>query len=236
MSKQGIQKVIHGPLASSYKGVEFQSFDKKPVNYHKDIVDESEIVLEPEKPAQPPTHVIHEAVSQEATRLRKEYTSRLQQKLHEVESSAKQNAIQEFQRAIDLLSNYARLLNSEKEELTSKYEKEVIDLAFEIAGKILGHEIQERPETVKQIALTALQQVIDCRNISVRVNPNDLSYLQSLRADLAGQLSQDARIELISDTSITAGGCVIDTEKGSLDARIDSQLETMKSNLTTKSS
>lgn len=235
MSKQGIQKVIGGELARSYKGIEFQSFDVKPVNYHKDVVEDSEITLESAKPSPTATHVVHEAVSQEANRLRKEYAAKLKLKLHEAETAAQINASREFERAIELLSNYAKLLSSEKEELISKYEKEVVDLAFEIAGKILGRELQERPESIKEIAHTALQQVIDCRKISVRVNPSDLSYLQTLRADLAGQLSQDASFELISDVSITSGGCVVDTEKGSLDARIESQLETMKSNLTTRS-
>ena len=235
MNKEGNKKVIRGEIARSYKGIDFQSFDKKPINYHKEIVADSEIVSEPVQDAKPPARLVHEAVSHETSRLRKEYEAELKLKLNDAETTALDSANQEFKRAIELLSNYAKLLSSEKEELASRYEKEILDLAFEIAGKILGHEIKERPKSIAEIVHTALLQVVDCQKITVRANPNDLSYLQNLRADLAGKLSQDARIELISDASVEAGGCVIDTEKGSLDARIDSQLETMKSNLTTRS-
>lgn len=232
---QTSKKIIRGQAAQKLPEISFESFVEKPVNYHRDVVSDAQ--PEPPRPveSQAAAQNVRDAVSQETRKLRQEMDAAFKARLQEAQAAARDESARELQKAIDLLSNYAKLLSMEKIEVASRYEKEVLDLAFEISGKILGKELSERPESIVHVARSALQQVIDCQKITVRANPNDIQYLQSLRADLAGRLSQDARIELISDAEIEAGGCVIDTEKGSLDARIGSQLETMKSNLTTRS-
>jgi flagellar assembly protein FliH len=232
---QSSKKVLRGESARKVSGILFETFVEKPVNYHKDVVSESPPELPHTNEPQASAHDIRDAVSQETRKMRHELEAAFKGRLQEAQAAARDESAKEFQKAIDLLANYAKLLSMEKMEVVSRYEKEVLDLAFEIAGKILGGELAERPESIVHVARSALQQVIDCQKIKVRANPNDVKHLQTLRADLAGQLSQDARIELISDAAIASGGCVIDTEKGSLDARIGSQLETMKSNLTTRS-
>lgn len=224
-------KLIRGK-SDRVKEAAFESFSEKPINYHKDVLADFNFQsAKPDPEPRPSERDVREAVARETEKLRREFEAKLKEKLRTAASDAKDSASAELVRGIDLLKNYANMIQSEKEELATRYEQEVLDLAFEIAGRILGHELKERPDTIAQMTREALKQVIDCKRITVRANPDDLSYLQNLRSDIADQLSQETRFELISDNKVQPGGCVIDTERGSLDARVGSQLETLKNNL-----
>jgi flagellar assembly protein FliH len=76
---------------------------------------------------------------------------------------------------------------------------------------------------------------MDCDQIRLRVNPDDLDHLRSIQSDLETMLSNKTSLEIRADQSVERGGCLIETERGSLDARIASQLDTLRAGLQEKS-
>ena len=62
------------------------------------------------------------------------------------------------------------------------------------------------------------------RQISVHLNPLDLDLVRGI----SPRGRSDVRWELVDDTSLTRGGCVVHSDIGSLDARIETQLAALE--------
>lgn len=107
----------------------------------------------------------------------------------------------------------ARIVEEARQELTT--------LAVRMAEKILAQELRLHPEAVCSIAEQCLATWPDARNLRLRVSPEDLPLLQAAlpRLGRAG-----ARLQLQADASIGRGGCLLQTELGEVDGRLEVQL------------
>lgn len=112
-------------------------------------------------------------------------------------------------------------LGAVKERLNSDLERELVEFAVAIARKIVVREVTIDREIVLALVKVALAKLHTRVDAAVHLNPMDLPYVsQHLET-----LGYRGRIELVEDTSITAGGVMIHTETGDVDARIESQLD-----------
>jgi flagellar assembly protein FliH len=98
-------------------------------------------------------------------------------------------------------------------------EREVQTLALVAARRIIGEEIALTPARIAEIVADVLSRARRARSLEVRVHPDDLVALAT--APLG------ASVRLTGDPEIARGGCVVVSELGTLDARVDVQLETM---------
>jgi len=115
-------------------------------------------------------------------------------------------------------------LNRLRTELFTTSEREVIRLALEIARKIIKREVAIDEELILALVKVALDRVADQALITIRVNPKDHHAIERHRAAApdSGTLSQS--VKLVEDPLIARGGCIIETESGTIDARIEEQL------------
>jgi flagellar assembly protein FliH len=108
-----------------------------------------------------------------------------------------------------------------KPMLYSQVEREVVKLALEVAKKIVHREIHADREIVQTLVKVALSHVADKSAVTIHVSPFDYEFLLERRAELSQGDGRD--IALLSDKSIERGGCLIQTECGEIDARIDEE-------------
>jgi flagellar biosynthesis/type III secretory pathway protein FliH len=128
-----------------------------------------------------------------------------------------------------LLNQYSAgldALNKVRKELFAAAEREVIRLSLEIARKIIKREVAIDDELILTLVKVALARVADHAVITVRVNPKDYHSIERHRA--AGGNGSDAAlsesVKLVEDPLIARGGCIIETESGTIDARVEEQL------------
>lgn len=131
------------------------------------------------------------------------------------------------------LINHAKTLF---EELIPAYEqsfeKVVIDLSVVIAEKIVQREIQI--DSIISNALNgALKKVVGANRVIVKLNPTDLEKVNSIKEDALSNGSFD-KIKFEQDNRIEPGGCLVETELGSVDARISSQFNEILRQLESK--
>jgi len=89
--------------------------------------------------------------------------------------------------------------------------------ATELARQVVRSELRQRPELVAQVAQDAVNAVLmSARHIHVHVNPHD----QALVADGAFEALQARGARLMANSAIERGGCLIESDAGSIDARI----------------
>jgi flagellar biosynthesis/type III secretory pathway protein FliH len=113
---------------------------------------------------------------------------------------------------------------AERTERLDEVEQELPRLIREIARRVLGRELAQSPAAVVDVVLEALRPLRHRRQITLRLAPGDLPALEAAEPRLQ-QLVGAARLELIADTSVEPGGCVVQTEVGRVDARLSTQLE-----------
>ena len=103
--------------------------------------------------------------------------------------------------------------------LYAQVEREVVKLAVEVAKKILHREIQADPDIIQTLVRVALSHVAEKSAVTVHLSPVDYNHLLEQRAELSQTEGRD--ISLLADKSIERGGCLIQTECGDIDARIE---------------
>ena len=96
---------------------------------------------------------------------------------------------------------------------------EVVMTAFsKIAGPLLAAE-SATLGAVNEV----LRHIKEEREIVIRVSRGDAETLQGFKEELAGAL-QGRKFEIIADSRVALGGCIVETKSGSLDGRFDVQL------------
>jgi len=129
---------------------------------------------------------------------------------------------------VDRMNAIAVALESFREELSANLEPKMVELALEIAEKVVQEEIRTNPDVVLNIAREALRRVANWKEITVRVNSADLEYLKENGKDL---VEGNRELRFVADDSVAPGGCLIQEEYGEVDARIEQQLNEIRDEL-----
>jgi flagellar biosynthesis/type III secretory pathway protein FliH len=107
-----------------------------------------------------------------------------------------------------------------KPALYTEVEREVVRLALEIAKKIVYREIQADREIIQALIKVALSHVAGKSAVTVHLHPTDYTYVLEHRGELTDSDS-GCEVVLLADKSIERGGCLVQTECGDIDARIE---------------
>ncbi len=101
-------------------------------------------------------------------------------------------------------------------------------LAVRIAERILERELQLSPDTVVDIAAAALSQAGSPHDVLLRIHPDDLKALERGRPRLLQRCAQAEVVHLRADAAVARGGCIVETELGTVDARLPLQLDAIE--------
>jgi flagellar assembly protein FliH len=129
---------------------------------------------------------------------------------------------------IQTLQQTLEQLQCMRSEIHREIEKEVTHLALSIAKKIVCHEIKTTRETVACVAREALARVDNPGSIKIKLNPEDLRFIQETQSELNRCLDNFDDVHLEAEDSIQSGGCLIETDRGDIDARIEKQFEAIE--------
>jgi flagellar biosynthesis/type III secretory pathway protein FliH len=110
-------------------------------------------------------------------------------------------------------------------------QRETVRLALSIAKKVIRHEC-EHGQIVTQVVKAALKKVTDPRQLTIKLNPRDMQAVGANQdALMIGDDTHDG-LRLEEDETILPGGCLIETQLGDVDARIDRQIKIIEEMLT----
>lgn len=118
-------------------------------------------------------------------------------------------------------------LEAIKEKFYNSAEADIIRLVMAIAEKVIGRIVHENTEAIKSIVKQALESALG-EKIVIRLNPNDYKVVTANDFEFRDMLDRTKRITFKEDDSITRGGCVVETEVGTIDARLETQLKAIR--------
>jgi flagellar assembly protein FliH len=104
------------------------------------------------------------------------------------------------------------------------WEQHAVQLAAAVAARLCRRELSQKPEITLQWVREALQLAAGNNQVTLRLNPDDYQSLANHVEIITKQLTGLGSVRMVADPAITAGGCRVDTEFGSLDQQLESQL------------
>ncbi len=119
----------------------------------------------------------------------------------------------------------------QKEDILQKSEPELVQLAVEIAKKVVRQEVQLNPTVVLSVTQDALQKVLTRTQAHIKANPKDVEILKHYENELRAMLPNVTSFQILPDESMGAGGVVVDTESGRVDARITRQFHEVEKSI-----
>ena len=122
------------------------------------------------------------------------------------------------------LDALAASIGAAREELWRRQEPEMIGLALDIARQVVKAEIAQNPDVVRQVLSNAIRRISDKDSVRVRVSLGDAPRVKEMRQDLLEVLDGLRHLEILDDRRVGDGGCVIETNAGTIDAKIETQL------------
>lgn len=158
-----------------------------------------------------------EATLQEAER--RGYQQGLERGVREAEEAAAAQA--------DRLARLVNAAGQARRALLAENEDMLVEIAFAAVCRMLGSHTATRAGLAAMVG-----QLIgsgDWDQLVVRVHPQDVALLEQPIAD--GLLDGAPRMQLKGDAAIELGGCMIDGPRGTLDARLELQVQQLRAAL-----
>lgn len=115
-----------------------------------------------------------------------------------------------------------------REKLFKAAERDLVELSIEIAKKLVHREIQIDEKIIATLARVALERLAVRDGIRVTVNPLDARILGEELKELLGE---ESPVELRTDEDLRRGDCLVESDYGSIDARISEQFKEIEEGL-----
>ena len=129
---------------------------------------------------------------------------------------------------LERLSGAVEQILGQRRRFRREAEEDVVRLAVAIGRRILHRELGTDPEALLGVVKAALKKVESREVNRLRVHPADAPVMRQ-HFEQSGRLE---RIEIQGDGTLARGAVLLDTERGSLDASVETQLEEIQRGLT----
>lgn len=141
-----------------------------------------------------------------------------------VESTLRNRLDQQLVSVLAAMQQAVQAIDQSKQAWQQHWEAQAVKLAAAIAGRIIRRELDRAPEITLDWVREALQLAAGSGQVILRLHPQDHAALGDRVDRVTNELSRLGPVRIVADTAISAGGCKVETEFGSLDQQIESQL------------
>jgi flagellar assembly protein FliH len=107
-------------------------------------------------------------------------------------------------------------------------EEKLVRLAMEIAEAVISEELAAKPEIALKTVERAIKRVSDLERVIIKVNPLDLDLILPKQESFRNILPDVQEFVITGHYSIARGGCLIETNSGTVDAQINTQLAVLE--------
>ena len=136
-------------------------------------------------------------------------------------------AKKEFSPFLETIQGLIADLTVFRKNMYDKGEREMIEMVVDLAKKVIHFEFSTRDDAVQEMIRLAVQSVLDRESMVIKINPADKGYAESFRPELHHLFSEIKNITFEAHSGVERGGCVVETNFGVVDARMDKLGEQM---------
>lgn len=198
-----------------------RQLDSSQVDAQKARTQAQEIVNEAEKKA---ADIIDKAEQSEAATQKKAFTEGFDAGR---EAGYKEGKA-EVSRLIERLHTMLERTMDKRQQILAETEQQIVDLVLLMTRKVVKVISENQRNVVTSNIIHALRKVKGRADVILRVNLADVGLTTEHTKDFLAAAENIKNITVVEDLSVDAGGCIIETDFGSVDARIASQLHELE--------
>jgi flagellar assembly protein FliH len=158
-------------------------------------------------------------------RVKKLLAEKYQSGIEAGQKALSEQLVQQRAELLQIQSGVLKALYNTLPSVVQDCEKALVALALETAERVVGA-IPISLEAVENAIRDALKELKGTAEYSVRLHPEDLELLKRNQSDLLPIGSKN--IEFCADTSISRGGCLVQTCFGTIDALRETKFHRVK--------
>jgi len=126
----------------------------------------------------------------------------------------------------ELCSNLQKItqtLAQMQSELFRRYKDDIINLAVEIARRIIAYKIEKGDYQIQEIIAQVLNDAPVKNDVVIRLNPDDWARIEQLTK--AHEIDFAQGVTFVADPKIAAAQCLLETPKEIIESFIDEHLD-----------
>ena len=155
-----------------------------------------------------------------------------QQALCDNAAAGREQALRDLMPSLVAFASAGQSLLVFEEQLISRCAPQIVDLALQIAAKVIAKAVDADAEIVASVLERAEREALDAKQLRIWLNPTDHQLLAELRPDLV-KIGNDGKrtIEVFASAEIARGGCRLETESGIVEATLPTQIDEIRRQL-----
>ena len=138
----------------------------------------------------------------------------------------KQESLDSASQYIKELKEHCFRIQTEGEQYIDEIVLDLVQLTKKVVEKITFQVIEDSTTTILPLLQNQLKDISRRKQIFIRLNPDCYDNVQAQVSQLQQYCSQ-AQLHLVPDMTLTAYGCVIETESEIIDLQLDKQLNNL---------
>lgn len=162
-----------------------------------------------------------------------------QQRVAQIEAQAKRDGFEqgagdgraaaqaEMDEMLETMRGLVEMARIERHKIIQSAEPEIVRLSVAIAERILNQHVALDGETVLEMTRSAITRLVNRETVTVRVNPADIETMRRHRDTLMAMNDID-NMRVIEDQRVDRGGVLIETDAGTIDAKVSTQLREVR--------
>lgn len=146
-------------------------------------------------------------------------------------SEGRQEAFNKFSSEIseklETLATMLTSLETAKTEILNYNEAHMMTLVFQVASKLARVEVERNDQALVEVLRGAVSLAQDEEQITVRVAPSQHEFVEELKKQNGRQFEFLKNIRFEPSEDVTAGGCIVETNYGEVDARVEQRVASL---------
>jgi flagellar assembly protein FliH len=129
------------------------------------------------------------------------------------------------------IGSAAQFLRQAAERLAAEARSDALEVGFMVARRILETDPSANVEHLVGLIRSAIRRLGESRHIKLQLCPEDARLVEeTLKTDGAQAMTSvaSAQIEVVADSSLQRGDCVVAGDLGTVDGRINTRLEELR--------
>lgn len=147
-------------------------------------------------------------------------------------STGFEHAKGEFEERLEIEKEELRAIKQEllesREQLFLSAEKEMIELVLRTVERMISKRVQTDEDLAMELVQRSVAGLTHINHIVVRISERDQELSDRIRTKLMLGAERIETVEIKIDETLPAGSCIVETDRGSINASLDLQLERVK--------
>ncbi|OJF77532.1 MAG: flagellar assembly protein FliH [Treponema sp. CETP13] len=142
-----------------------------------------------------------------------------------------QDGAAEAKRLVERMHTILDKTMQKRVDILDSTEQQIIELVLLMTKKVVKVLSESQRSVLMSNVVQALRKVKGRGDVSIHVNLADVKLTTEHTKDFIQAVENVQRITVIEDSTVEKGGCLVETDFGSIDARITSQLSELEKSI-----